>query len=56
MIEILHILSRDIMMNKLTKTLSVIKFKEFHSLIELLKKSLNIDKNNNDSSDEDFND
>src|SRR5437667_1345125 len=40
MIEILHILSRDMMMNELTKTLGVIKFKEFRGLIELLKESL----------------
>ena len=53
-IEILHIFSRDMTVNELIKTLSVIKFKEFYSLIELLKESLDIDKNDNDSSDEDF--
>ena len=54
MIEILHIFSRNMMINELMKILSIIKFKEFCSLIELLKESLNIDKNNNDSFDEDF--
>ena len=43
-------------MNRLMKTLSVIKFKKFCDLIELLNESLDIDKNNNDSSDEDFDD
>ena len=42
------------MADELTKTLDVIKFKEFCSLIKLLKESLNIDKNDNGSSDEDF--
>ena len=41
-------------MNKLIKTLSVIKFKEFHSLIKLLKKSLDIEKNDNDSFNKNF--
>ena len=44
------------MTNELTKTLNVIKFKEFCSLIKLLKESLDIEKNDNDSFDEDFND
>ena len=56
MIEIFHILSRNIMMNELTKTLNIIKFKKFYNFIELSKKSFNIDKNDNVSSDEDFND
>ena len=55
-IEILHISSRDMTVNELIKTLSVIKFKEFYSLIELLKESLDINKNDNDSSNEDFDD
>ena len=55
-IEILHIFSRDMTANELIKTLNVIKFKEFCSLIELLKKSLDIDKNDNDSSDDNFDD
>ena len=42
------------MADELTKTLSIIKFKEFRSLIELSKESLNINKNNNDSFNEDF--
>ena len=37
MIEILHIFSRDMIADELTKTLNVIKFKKFHDLIELLK-------------------
>ena len=44
------------MADKLMKTLDVIKFKEFYSLIRLSKESLDIDKNDNDSSDEDFDD
>jgi len=36
------------------KTLNVIKFKEFCSFIELLKESFDIDKNDNDSFNEDF--
>ena len=40
------------MTDELMKTLSIIKFKKFHNLIELLKESLDID--NNDSSDDDF--
>src|SRR5204863_3116142 len=55
-IEILHISSRDMTVNELIKTLSVIKFKEFYSLIELLKESLDIDKNNDGSSDDNFDD
>jgi len=56
MIEILHIFSRDMTADELTKTLNVIKFKEFCDLIELSKESLDIDKNNNDSSDDNFDD
>ena len=36
-IKILHIFSRNMMMNELMKTLSIIKFKEFHDLIKLSK-------------------
>ena len=42
--------------NRLIKTLNIIKFKEFCDLIELLNESLDIDKNDNDSYDEDFDD
>ena len=49
MIEVLHILSRDMTANRLIKTLNIIKFKEFCDLIELLNESLDIDKNDNDS-------
>ena len=56
MIEILHIPSRDMAVDELTKALDAIKFKEFRSLIELLKESLDIGKNDDDSSDDDFDD
>ena len=52
MIEVLHIPSRDMAADELTKTLGAIKFKEFCSLIKLSKKSLDID--NNDSFDDNF--
>ena len=53
-IEILHIFSRDMAADELTKTLNAIKFKEFHSLIELSKESLDIDKDKDDNSDDNF--
>jgi len=54
MIEVLHIPSRDMTADELMKTLGAIKFKEFRSLIELSKESLDIDENNDDSSNDDF--
>ena len=56
MIEVLHIPSRDMAADGLTKTLGVIKFKEFRSLIGLLKESLDIGKNDDGSSDDNFDD
>ena len=40
--------------DELTKTLGVIKFKEFRGLIELSNESLDIDKNDDGSSDDNF--
>ena len=54
MIKILYIISRDMIADELTKTLNIIKFKEFYDFIKLLKKDLNINKNNNDSFNNDF--
>ena len=54
MIEVLHISSRDMMVNGLMKTLSAIKFKEFRGLIELSRKSLDI--SDDGSSDDNFDD
>ena len=51
-IEVLHIPSRDMTADELTKALSAIKFKEFCSLIGLSKESLDI--GNNGSSDDNF--
>jgi len=42
--------------DELTKALSAIKFKEFCSLIGLSKESLDIGKNDDGSSDDDFDD
>ena len=53
-IEVLHISSRDMAADGLTKALGAIKFKEFRSLIELSKESLDI--GNDGSSDDDFDD
>ena len=53
-IEILHIFSRNMTADRLTKTLSIIKFKKFCDLIELSNENLDINKNNDDSSDDNF--
>ena len=55
-IEVLHIPSRDMAADGLTKALGAIKFKEFRSLIGLSKESLDIGKNDDGSSDDDFDD
>ena len=44
-IEILHILSRDMMMNELTKTLDVIKLKEFCNNFNKCRSEHRFDKN-----------
>ena len=55
-IEVLHVPSRDMAADGLTKALGAIKFKEFRSLIGLSKESLDIGKNDDGSSDDDFDD